>query len=964
MGGFGAGFTLDYEDIFRTGGANQQYGSVMGDLESFSPEGKAKFNELYGLWKQNILGAPSELGAHWSAAQKSATEALKGMREAQQAQQWAQSPEGIQWLEHVAKQQETVQQPDHSRNPETGNTLDALYSTRQPDHSRNPEGTLDALYPYDAAARTHPTGGWSDTDPSAGGDLQGVQDQLGRMPSFINWDTYYNDEATRKQVNDEFLRETALVGIGQGPDRNANVDALSLAEWGGPTEDTVAPLSADTFTSSYDPNAYSSYQAEFAAPTDLTDAITTAYGNLSTEAETQLGGLTTQDMTGQIDTAYDALGATATEQLGGLQTQDFTDQIRALVELGRVDIRNLNAQQLAALQQGEARRMGQIGDIRGQLEGQLSQQERYRQDVQRVVAEQAAGRAGQMTADQAARIEAARGALGSQVTSEFEEVAALTGGLTGSQAQSTTAGMDRLAQVANQGAAQGLAAPAMLAAEAQMAVGDEKFRLENELAQQLATSMAELSAQEREQVFNEAMRQEQFGVERDRALANALTSIAQNRTGAQLTEQGRQEQFATERDRALANALMSIAQNRTGAQLTERGRQEQFATERDRALAETQLTISGQETAAGLNERQRLADIAQREGEIAQQQAFSSQEAANARDFAANQQAEDRRWQAIAQGQSQEFAAQQAADQRAWQQVQTENNMLFQRAVTADAQEFASAEAKLDRSLRRQESATRSRDAMLARMQDASQFRITTNLTRGAQMTAASQWQKEYDLAKDTYEDREAAELAETEKLVANAEMLAASTGYTVEEILAMPASQVQNLAATAVSAGLDAAEANKWETGSRDWLMEQGFDPAVATESIDYRYWNEMVDFYDDREAQGFNLTPDQVAKRKDFNDNITNFDTKHSHSSLGPSDFLINVQAAVHMAQQASPIYWNESMVTPNYHGFDYGGYTNSAPDMVNGQPLRAEGTGFYSEMGDNWEEPYAAVGTATSG
>jgi hypothetical protein len=693
----------------------------------------------------------------------------------------------------------------------------------------------------------------------------------------------------------------------------------------------VAPLSADTFTSSYDPNAYSSYQAEFAAPTDLTDAITTAYENLSTEAETQLGGLTTQDMTGQIDAAYDALGATATEQLGGLQTQDFTDQIRALVESGRVDIRNLNAQQLAALQQGEARRMGQIGDIRGQLEGQLSQQERYRQDVQRAVAEQAARRAGQMTADQAARIEAARGALGSQVTSEFEEVAALTGGLTGSQAQSTTASMDRLAQVANQGAAQRLAAPAMLAAEAQMAVGDEKFRLENELAQQLATSMAELSAQEREQVFNEAMRQEQFGVERDRALANALTSIAQNRTGAQLTEQGRQEQFATERDRA---------------------------------LAETQLTISGQETAAGLNERQRLADIAQREGEIAQQQAFSSQEAANARDFAANQQAEDRRWQAIAQGQSQEFAAQQAADQRAWQQVQTENNMLFQRAVTADAQEFASAEAKLDRSLRRQESAARSRDAMLARLQDADQFRITTNLTRSDQMTRASQWQKEYDLTEGAYEDREAAELAEGEKLAANAEMLADMTGYTKEEILAMTESQVNNLASTVVSAGIDAAEANKWETGSRDWLMEQGFDPAVATESIDYRYWNEMVDFYNDREAQGFDLTPDQVAKRKDFNDNITNFDTKHSHSSLGPSDFLINVQAAVHMAQQASPIYWNESMATPNYHGFDYGGYTNSVPDMVNGQPLMAEGTGFYSEMGDNWEEPYAAVGTAPSG
>ena len=256
------------------------------------------------------------------------------------------------------------------------------------------------------------------------------------------------------------------------------------------------------------------------------------------------GFATPTDLTEQINTAYDTLEQTTRDEFGALQTQDFSDQIRALVESGRVSLNELNAQQLATLQQSEQRRMGQIGDIQGQLQGDLSQQEQYRQDIQRQVAEQAATRAGQMTADQQARIQASRGALGGQVTSEFEEVAALTGGLTGSQAQSTTAGMDRLAQVANQGAASRLAAPATLAAEAKMAVGDEKFRLENQLAQSLSEGMAELNVQEQQQVMQEAMRQEQFGIQRDQALAQALTNIAGQRTSGTLNEAGRLEDIA------------------------------------------------------------------------------------------------------------------------------------------------------------------------------------------------------------------------------------------------------------------------------------------------------------------------------------------------------------------------------------------------------------------------------------
>ena len=284
-----------------------------------------------------------------------------------------------------------------------------------------------------------------------------------------------------------------------------------------------------------------------AGGTDLT-ALEEAAANAASAEGSAFQAITNQekfntatDLTNQINTAYDTLAESAETQLGGLETKDFTPEIRELIESGRLDLRNLNAEQLGVLNDAFTRRTGQIGDIQGQLEGQLQEQEGFRRGIQEQIADTTATRAGQMTADMQARVEEARGALGGQVTSSFEDAAMLAGGLTGSQAMSSTAGMDRLAQVANQGAAQRLAAPALLAAEAQLAVGDEKFRLENQLSLALTEGLAELGAQERAQVLQEAMRQEEFGVARDQALANALVNIAGQRTGATLGEAQRLE---------------------------------------------------------------------------------------------------------------------------------------------------------------------------------------------------------------------------------------------------------------------------------------------------------------------------------------------------------------------------------------------------------------------------------------
>jgi len=280
-------------------------------------------------------------------------------------------------------------------------------------------------------------------------------------------------------------------------------------------------------------------------PTNTNVPVVTGGGGGGGQMSTGVQGLVAPtDQTANINAAFDNLEGTVRDEFGNLQTVDFTAQIQDLIEQGRLSLQDLNSQQIVALQEAALRREGQIGEIQTGLEGDLAQQEQYRQTIQQQVADQAAQRAGQMTADQAARVEAGRGALGPQVTSEFEEVAALTGGLTGSQAMSTTAGMDRLAQVANQAAAQRLAAPAQLAAEAKMAVGDERFRLENQLQQQLSAGLAELNMQEQQQVLQEAMRQEQFGIERDQAMANALMSIASQRTGATLGEAQRLEDVA------------------------------------------------------------------------------------------------------------------------------------------------------------------------------------------------------------------------------------------------------------------------------------------------------------------------------------------------------------------------------------------------------------------------------------
>jgi hypothetical protein len=247
------------------------------------------------------------------------------------------------------------------------------------------------------------------------------------------------------------------------------------------------------------------------------------------------------NLTELMNSLYAGLEEQAQDELGGLETKDFTDDIRGLIEEGRGDAQDLHDLQMEQLGGAADRREQQITEIEQELLGTLEGSEQQRMAMAEQLMTETTAREDLAKGNTLAALEAARAGLGNQVSDQFESVAGLVGGLAEQQRASSLASQERLRVVANMAAAERLAAPAKLAAEAQLAVGDEKFRMENQLRTQLAENMAQLSTAEREMVLQEAMRQEQFGIEKDQALANAMMSIGQQRVGSAIQEAQRIE---------------------------------------------------------------------------------------------------------------------------------------------------------------------------------------------------------------------------------------------------------------------------------------------------------------------------------------------------------------------------------------------------------------------------------------
>ena len=247
------------------------------------------------------------------------------------------------------------------------------------------------------------------------------------------------------------------------------------------------------------------------------------------------------NLTELMNSLYAGLEEQAQEQLGGLETKDFTDDIRSLIEEGKGDAQQLHDLQMDQLGAASDRREQQIGEIEQELLSSIEDSEQQRLAMSEQLMTETTAREGLAKGNTLEALEMARAGLGNQVSDQFESVAGLVGGLAEQQRASSLASQQRLRVVANMAAAERMAAPAKLAAEAKMAVGDEKFRMENQLRTQLAQNMAQLNTSEREMVLQEAMRQEQFGIEKDQALANAMMQIGQQRVSSSIQEAQRIE---------------------------------------------------------------------------------------------------------------------------------------------------------------------------------------------------------------------------------------------------------------------------------------------------------------------------------------------------------------------------------------------------------------------------------------
>ena len=207
---------------------------------------------------------------------------------------------------------------------------------------------------------------------------------------------------------------------------------------------------------------------------------------------------------------------------GEMSTRDFSDMIRNMMAEREANLRGLNQQSVDQLAANVLRRTGQIGDIKTALETELGVLDADRAGVQQNLVNAVAARAQELQADTEASLAAARKGLGDQVTDEFEKVAQIVGSQAASQAMSSQDAMARLAQVANMAAAERLAAPAELASEAELALGDQQLAYSQALQQNLSEALAGLDAEEAERVLSEAVRQENFNINRDQRMIEAL----------------------------------------------------------------------------------------------------------------------------------------------------------------------------------------------------------------------------------------------------------------------------------------------------------------------------------------------------------------------------------------------------------------------------------------------------------
>jgi hypothetical protein len=294
-------------------------------------------------------------------------------------------------------------------------------------------------------------------------------------------------------------------------------------------------------------------------------------------------GLVTQPQHAAIRERMAELGTTDLTQairneFATITTPDYSaDILQRYDEMGTA-LSDAAAERTRVLEETTERAEGRIGEIKTGLKSELEEFETGRVEQQAAVEQGVIDRTTKMEADLTDRLDDIRVALGDQVTSEFEEVAALAGTLTSSQATSSRDAISRLTQIGNMAAAARLSAPAEMSAEALTALSDLQFKVTNEIAQGLADSQAQVKMQKASALLQETMRRGEFETEKQKALVESVLqetlrgTVYEDRTKEMLAQALMQEdqyvrQFNEGVDRAQADAQL---QNLFGTQEYER----------------------------------------------------------------------------------------------------------------------------------------------------------------------------------------------------------------------------------------------------------------------------------------------------------------------------------------------------------------------------------------------------------
>ena len=304
---------------------------------------------------------------------------------------------------------------------------------------------------------------------------------------------------------------------------------------------------------------------------------------IGTQIEDIFSGLVTQPQHDAIRNRMAELGTTDLTQairneFATITTPDYSaDILQRYDEMGTA-LSDAAAERTRVLEESTTRAEGRIGDIKTGLKSELEEFEVGRKAQQTTIEQGVIDRTTKMETDLTERLDDIRIALGDQVTSEFEEVAALAGTLTSSQATSSRDAISRLTQIGNMAAAARLSAPAEMSAEALTALSDLEFKVTNEISQGLADSQAQVKMQQASALLQETMRRGEFETEKQRSLVESVLqetlrgTVYEDRTKEMLAQALMQEdqyvrQFNEGVDQQLAGAQL---QNLFGTQDYER----------------------------------------------------------------------------------------------------------------------------------------------------------------------------------------------------------------------------------------------------------------------------------------------------------------------------------------------------------------------------------------------------------